>query len=222
MIVRAEGISRTFFRKTNNSNVFTAVEQMDFEQPEGTLYVVTGRSGSGKSTLLNMLAGLLEPTTGKIFAGEKELYAMGDAVQSKFRNENFGYIPQGQSAVGSLNVLENVLLPYSLYGDAGEAGDHAMELLERFGIGDLAGVMPSELSGGELRRMAIARALVKRPQVVFADAPTGDLDDENTEIVLGFLREITESGTSVFLVTHESIAEGYADRCFTMSGGKLA
>ncbi len=221
MILRAQEISKNFMRKTKSSNVFTAVESMDFEQPEGTLYVVTGRSGSGKSTLMNMLAGLLEPSSGQVFAGEHNLYDMSDEELSKFRNETFGFIPQGQSAIGSLNVLENVLLPFSLYGESAGREEYAMELLKRFGIEELAEVMPSELSGGELRRMAIARALVRKPQIVFADEPTGDLDDENTEIVLECLKAITKDGTSVLLVTHENSALQYADKCFRMSGGVL-
>lgn len=222
MVIRAEKIKKEFLRKSKNSNVFTAVEPLDFELKEGELVVVTGRSGSGKSTLLNMLSGLLEQTEGKIFVDDRELYSMSDDELSKFRNENFGFIPQGQSAIGSLTVLENVLLPFSLYGDSMGKEDRARKLLERFGIGDLAEVMPSELSGGELRRMAIARALVREPKVVFADEPTGDLDDENTQIVLDCLREISESGTCVLLVTHESAALPYADRCFRMSGGVLS
>lgn len=222
MVLRAEKISKQFMRKSKGANVFMALREMDFLLPEGKLCVITGRSGSGKSTLMNLLSGILEPTTGKVFAGEQDLYAMGDESASRFRNEHFGFIPQGQSAVDSLTVLENVLLPYTLYGDGSEAESYAEELLLEFGIRDLAGVLPSELSGGELRRMAIARAFVKKPEIVFADEPTGDLDDENTKIVLLSLKKLTEEGTSVLLVTHEDSAVQYADLSYQMAGGVLS
>lgn len=221
MILRAEAVSKQFLREAKGTNIFTAVKETDFELAEGKLTVLTGRSGSGKSTLLNMLSGLLVPTSGTVWAGDKELYEMEDKALSRLRNQMFGFIPQGQSAIHSLNVMENVLLPFTLYGDGEGAEEYARQLLERMGIAELETAMPSELSGGELRRMAIARALVRKPAIVFADEPTGDLDDENTEIVFGMLKQETEQGASVLLVTHEKDADRYADEIYRMSGGVL-
>lgn len=222
MELKAEGISKQFLRKGKANNVIDAVKETDFELEEGKLTVLTGRSGSGKSTLLNMLSGVLEPTGGRVLLGEQDLYQLEDKDRSEIRNRCFGYIPQGQSAIMSLNVLENILLPYTLYGEpTGSAEEYAKELLKRMGISDLAEAMPDELSGGEMRRMAIARALIKRPSVVFADEPTGDLDDENTGVVLELLKSIAKDGTAVLLVTHENEAKKYADRLYRMSGGVL-
>ena len=201
--------------------MFTAVEPIDITIDEGEMVVVTGRSGSGKTTLMNMLAGLLEPTEGKVYAGEADLYELNDDDRSKFRGEYFGYIPQGLSAIYSMNVLENILLPYMLDGGVGEYEKRALTLMEELDIVELKDVKPKELSGGELRRMSIARALMKRPEIIFADEPTGDLDDENTTKVLDILRSLTQEGTSVFLVTHEDAALSYADQIYRMDGGKL-
>ena len=226
MVLKACAISKQFLRKGKGTNIFTAVNETDFELQEGQLAVLTGRSGSGKSTFLNMLSGVLEPTGGRVLVGEKDLYQLDDKERSELRNQFFGYIPQGQSAIMSLNVLENVLLPYTLYGKLTgtkeqSAEAYARELLERMGIADLAEAMPNELSGGEMRRMAIARALIRRPAVVFADEPTGDLDDENTKVVFELLRSIARDGAAVLLVTHENEAKRYADCLYRMSGGVL-
>lgn len=221
MELSAQGIRKDFLRKTKDTNVFTAVYQMDFVLPAGKLTMLTGRSGSGKSTLVNMLSGLLAPTQGNVYFGDQDLYQMEDAALSRLRNQHFGFVPQGQSAIMSLNVLENILLPYSLYGDPSEGLEYARELMERMEISDLANAMPVELSGGEMRRMSIARALVKRPEVIFADEPTGDLDDDNTETVLRVLKETAGNGAAVLLVTHENAAREYADQIIEMSAGRV-
>ena len=220
-MLEALGISKRFYRVSGERNTFEAVSPTDFTLPEGTLTALVGRSGSGKTTLLNMLAGLLRPTEGTVKLDGSEIYAMNDGALSRFRNARFGVIPQGHAAIHSLSVAENVAFPATLYGQKPEAMAAAVALLERFGIGALRDVSPAELSGGELRRMSIARALINRPEVVFADEPTGDLDDENTHIVLEALRQIARDGASVLLVTHETDALAYADRAFRMNAGKI-
>lgn len=218
MEVRAQQIRKEYYRRGTDSNIFTAVEECDFLIPPGELTLIHGRSGSGKSTLLNMLAGILKPTGGHVFYDDTDICLMSDEDLARFRNLHIGYVPQGRSAVPSLNVLENVALPFALYEEDGE--EAAALMMERFGIADLE-VMPDRLSGGELRRMAIARALVRQPEVVFADEPTGDLDDENTAAVFGALRELTKTGTAVLVVTHEEDAFEYADHIYAMNAGRL-
>ena len=184
-----------------------------------------GRSGSGKSTLLNMLAGLLAPTSGTVTYGDSDIYKLDDDKLSAFRLEHIGVIPQGQTAVGSLTVIENICLSFMIHGNADEraaAHTYARELMERFGIAELGNELPSALSGGELRRMAIARAMIRKPDVIFADEPTCDLDDENTELVLQILKNTAENGTSVFMVTHEKDAVGYADIRYSMNAGIIS
>lgn len=220
MKVKADNISRRYFRRSQGSNVFYAVTETDFSLSSGELAVIIGRSGSGKSTLLNMLAGILQPTGGQVYYDETDIYALDDAKRSAFRNREIGVIAQGQTGLQSLTVLENILLPSRMY--AGEDKTVAgLALLERLGIAHLQGVYPNELSGGEMRRLAIARALLGQPAVLLADEPTGDLDNENTHIVLGLLREAANQGAVVLLVTHEMEAAAYADHLYRMDGGVL-
>jgi len=221
MILKAEGISKRFIRETDNSNIFYAVQKTDFELSESALTVLEGRSGSGKTTLLNMLAGLLSPTEGSIMLDDTDIYSMDDKTLSLFRNKHFGIIPQGQTAVSTLTVLENVILPATIYRNEMDLSSKAEEMLTRMGIGHLKNVFPKELSGGELRRVSIARALIMEPEIIFADEPTSDLDDENTDMVFGILKEIAQSGKAVLAVTHERDAGKYADRMFRMKNGVL-
>ena len=222
MELKAIGVSRRYFRQGKGKNFFYAVEKTDLTLASGVLTEITGRSGSGKSTLLNMLAGLLEPTEGQVLLDGANLYAMDDRERSRLRNASIGVIPQGQTGLHSLTVLENVKLPSLLYAKEPCSDERAEELLDRVGIAELKDVYPNELSGGEMRRLAIARALVMKPGILLADEPTGDLDDENTREVLSLLRRCADEGAAVLLVTHETEAAAYADAVYKMSGGVLA
>ena len=220
-MLEAQGIRKEFIRQGKGTNRLVAVQDTDLTLGAGELTVLMGRSGSGKSTLLNMLAGLLAPTAGRILLDGEDLYAMEDRALSRLRNARIGVIPQGQTALHSLTVLENVLLPVRMYDPKADAAPEALALLERLGIAELQQDKPAALSGGELRRMAIARAVIRRPQIILADEPTGDLDDENTAIVFDFLRESARNGAAVLVVTHEGDAVQYADRIFRMNAGVL-
>lgn len=222
MNMTVQNVSKEFPRKTGSANCFTALQPLDLTLEAGKLTIVTGRSGSGKSTLLNLLGGLLQPSSGTIQAGDTDLYALSDQELSVFRNRHIGIIPQGQTAVYSLTVLGNVLLPICLYRKVDEQNENrARSLLERLDIASLADCHPAELSGGELRRMAIARALLMNPEIVLADEPTADLDEENTDVVFRFLKQTAGEGCTVMLVTHEACAKAYADDLYTMQNGKL-
>ncbi|MBQ9263446.1 MAG: ABC transporter ATP-binding protein [Clostridia bacterium] len=220
MILKAESIAKRYFRKTGEANYFYAVKPVDLTLESGTVTVLMGRSGSGKTTLLNMLSGLLWPSEGQLWLGETNVYSLDDWRLSRLRNEQIGVVPQGRSAIDTLTVMENVLLPGALYGKADKTG-MARKWLEEMGIGHLADARPGELSGGELRRMAIARAMTMNPQVILADEPTGDLDDENTALVLNAFRTAASQGKIVFLVTHETDALRYTDRAFQMDAGEI-
>ena len=220
MELRAENISRRYFRKRGEANFFEAVKPVSLTLRGGKMTVLKGRSGSGKTTLLHMLAGLLNPSEGKVFLDDTDLYALEDAELSRVRNEKIGVIPQGRSAVDTLTVYENILLPGLLYGGKPrtEAAESWMEALD---ISSLRDVMPAELSGGELRRMAIARTLTADPDVILADEPTGDLDNENTVIVLDALRQAAKAGKAVLVVSHEDDVEAYADKIIRMDAGSF-
>ena len=222
MILKAEKLSREFIRESRGTNRFIAVKETDLTVEGGIFTVIMGRSGSGKSTLLNMLGGLLEPTSGKVSYDSVDIYGLSDRELSRLRNGSVGFIPQGQTALHSLSVIENILMPYTLFReDITEAEKYAEELMERLDIAELKNEMPSALSGGELRRMAIARAVIRKPGIILADEPTGDLDDENTETVFGFLRDSARAGAAVIAVTHENTASKYADRVLRMTAGEL-
>ena len=221
MILKADNLSMRYFRKTGQGNYFYAVQEASLELRSGEVTVLMGRSGSGKTTLLYMLSGLLTPGEGKVLLDSQDLYAMDDAALSKLRNRALGVIPQGRSAVDTLTVMENVLLPCLMYGGKADAAA-ARRWLEALDIVDLSDARPAELSGGELRRMAIARALTRDPAVLLADEPTGDLDDENTTRVLTVLRDAAkEDGKAVFIVSHDAEAEVYADHVYRMDAGRL-
>ncbi len=221
MIVKAEGVSNRYFRKTGSANYFDAVRQISLQIVPGEVMVLTGRSGSGKTTLLNMLCGLLAPTSGKVWYDDTDLYGLDDRALSRLRSDKIGIVPQGRSAVDTLTVLENILLPARLYIRPLPEKEAARRM-EELGIAHLRDARPAELSGGELRRVAIARALAQGPEVLFADEPTGDLDDENTRLVLSVFRDYAhEKKKAVFMVSHENDALMYADTAYTMDGGRL-
>ena len=220
-MLKAVNLSMQYFRRTGQANHFFAVRGANLTLYPGEVTLLMGRSGSGKTTLLNLLAGLLKPTEGKVWLDETDLYALPDSTLSRLRNAKFGVIPQGRSAVDTLTVLENVLLPQQLRGEKGDAKG-ALDWLEALGIAALRDARPAELSGGELRRMAIARALAGNPEVILADEPTGDLDDENTRAVLSLLRKrAVEDGKAVMLVTHDSEALPFGTRVYRMESGIL-
>ena len=221
MELRAENISQDFLRDSAREGYIVAVAETDLCLSSGTVTAVMGRSGSGKSTLLHILGGLLPPVTGKVFVGATDLYALSEDARAELRSSSLGTVPQQLMSLRALTVRENVLLSALLYGREQDVSAHADALMERLGIASLAHVYSSELSGGELRRMMIARALVGTPQILLLDEPTGDLDAENTRRVLDLVRETADAGTAVLLVTHEREAASYADVCCTMAEGRL-
>ena len=221
MKLEAKGVKKDFARGGNSGSVLEAVKPLDFSLESGELVEITGRSGSGKSTLLSMMAGMLVPTGGSICIDDTDIYSMKEEERSRLRNDRIGLIPQGHTALRSLTVLENVMLPFVLYHRETPPEDRAKELLQKVGLFDMKDERPNALSGGELRRMAVARALLMKPAVLLADEPTAGLDDENVELVMELLRSAADEGASVLLVTHENEARKYADRVLAMDGGRL-
>lgn len=221
MKLEAKGVKKDFARGGNSGGVLEAVKPLDFSLESGELVEITGRSGSGKSTLLSMMAGMLVPTGGSICIDDTDIYSMKEEERSRLRNDRIGLIPQGHTALRSLTVLENVMLPFVLYHRETPPEDRAKELLQKVGLFDMKDERPNALSGGELRRMAVARALLMKPEVLLADEPTAGLDEENVELVMELLRSAADEGASVLLVTHENEARKYADRVLAMDGGRL-
>ncbi|WP_371501458.1 ABC transporter ATP-binding protein [Kitasatospora sp. NBC_00374] len=188
----------------------------------GELLAVMGASGSGKSTLLQSLAGIVRPDAGTVTYRGQDLADLSDSRRSALRRTDFGFLFQFGQLVPELSCLENVALPLRLNGMRRRAAEaHARTWLDQLEVGDTAGQRPGEISGGQGQRVAVARALVTGPRVVFADEPTGALDSLNGERVLRLLRAaVKESGAAVVLVTHEPRVAAYTDREVVMRDGR--
>jgi putative ABC transport system ATP-binding protein len=217
-MLQAKSLNKTFRRGTKD---IMAVQDVNLNLEAGHVTTVIGNSGSGKSTLLNLLAGLLTPTSGTVTFDGENLYDMSDQKLSRFRNQNIGVIPQGQTALSNLTVLQNVMLPTGLYSEEKDTFSRAMELLEQVGISHLASAKPATLSGGELRRMATVRAIIQNPCILLADEPTNDLDEESMYMVMSLIRKVADEGATVLLVTHEMDILESTDTVMYMKNGRI-
>ena len=200
---------------------FRAVDDIDFAVDTGDFVMIEGESGSGKTTFLNLLTGLTEPTSGDVLISGKPLKDIGDEELSKIRNQKIKYIPQGESLLSALTVRENILFPYTVGGLEKPSYERLLEVSDKLGITDLLDEYPSELSGGEMRRATIARAVINRPSLIIADEPTGSLDSANTSRVMEIFKNIASEGTAVIVVTHQKETLGYASKVYGMEQGSL-
>jgi putative ABC transport system ATP-binding protein len=198
-----------------------ALAGVNVEFASGRFTAVMGPSGSGKSTLMHCMAGLDVPTSGYAYVGEQEIARLDDAGLTQLRRDHIGFVFQSFNLVPTLTARENVTLPVDL---AGAKVDQAWfdYLVDQLGIGDRLSQRPIEMSGGQQQRVACARALVSRPQLIFADEPTGNLDSNASAEMLSFLRRsVSELGQSVVMVTHDAHAAAYADRVVFLADGKV-
>jgi putative ABC transport system ATP-binding protein len=198
-----------------------ALDTVSLTVPAGAFLAVMGPSGSGKSTLMHCAAGLDTPTTGSILIDGREIVGLDETRRTELRRERIGFVFQAYNLVPSLSIEDNITLPLRL---AGVAPDRAWldELVERVGLAGRLQRRPGELSGGQQQRAAVARALIARPAVVFADEPTGALDLRSARAVLGLLREsVDELGQTVVMVTHDPAAAAHADRAVVMADGRV-
>jgi putative ABC transport system ATP-binding protein len=187
----------------------------------GRFSAIMGPSGSGKSTLMHILAGLDRPTTGTVTIDGEEISGLDDGELTRLRRDKLGFVFQFFNLIPVLTAEENVLLPLSIAGRRPDA-EWVERLIERVGLGDRRTHRPAELSGGQQQRVAVARALVSRPAVVFADEPTGNLDSKASEEVLALLRTaVDEFGQTVVMVTHDPEAASYADRLVVLRDGLI-
>ena len=285
-------LTRQFVRR---GTPFDAVSHVDLTIDAGEFVAIVGRSGNGKSTLINMVAGLVRPSSGTVRVDGREVTELSDKELSLLRNRTIGFVTQSQTLLGNLTVLDNVILPATMFPDAlpfieaenkddaaaqkqnnmaktepcieseadnGSTSDEnstesstepdpfmpdviapitgtdqslysalgqpdvlterAKHLLTQLGAADLADSYPRELSGGEMRRVSIARALMNQPKLLIADEPTGDLDQESTDIVMQLLRSQADNGTAILMVTHDPDALEYADKVYRMDAGVLS
>ena len=201
--------------------VVRALDGVNVELERGRFTAVMGPSGSGKSTLMHCVAGLDVPTSGRAFVGDQEIGRLDDAALTDLRRDRIGFVFQSFNLVPTLSAAENITLSLDLAGAKIDQPwfDH---LVEALGIADRLSHRPSELSGGQQQRIACARALIRRPELIFADEPTGNLDSSSSAELLAFLRDaVTEHGQSIVMVTHDPLAAAYADRVVFLADGRV-
>ena len=219
--IRLRSVSRHYVM---GESVIHAVNEVSLVVPTGEFLALLGSSGSGKSTLLNLIAGLDRPSSGSVIAEGQDLSKMSSLELARYRRQTVGMVFQSFNLLPRMTLQENVELPLRLAEvDRSERAARVREALERVGLERRIGHRPSELSGGEQQRTAIARALVNRPKILLADEPTGNLDSATGESILALLREIQKNpGMTIIMVTHErALAERFADRLAVMGDGKL-
>ncbi len=198
----------------------TALRGVDMSIRKGSWYSIMGASGSGKSTLLNIIGGLDEPSSGKVLIGETEITALGEDELARFRREHVGFVFQQPHLVPYLNSVENVMLSQYFHSLTDE--QEAVEALKRVAMGHRLDHRPSQLSGGEQQRVTIARALINSPTLLLADEPTGNLDRENTGLILELLRDLhSQERFTIVLVTHDPFVSGWGSRVLTMEDGRI-
>lgn len=200
IILAATGLSKTYFLENETIEV---LKNTNLKVKKGSFVVISGPSGSGKSTLLNILGSLDRPTNGRVVFDSVDVFSHDDRRLSEIRNQKMGFVFQFHHLLAEFSCLENVALPALVNGSKQHnAFKKAQALLDKFGIGDKRNRLPAEISGGERQRVAIARAMVNEPLVVFADEPTGNLDEENTSKLLEVFIGLKNEGRTIILVTH--------------------
>lgn len=220
MIIELRNVRRTY---GEGASAVQALKGITLGIEAGSLTAIVGPSGSGKSTLLNMLGALDTPSTGQVVVAGNDLSTLDDDARTRLRRDKIGFVFQFFNLLPTLTALENVLLPAKLAGKGGRAlEERARDLLSRVGLGSRMSHRPDQLSGGEMQRVAISRALIMDPPVLLADEPTGNLDSRTGREVMGLLRGAVDQRRTVILVTHDPRMARVADRVLTIADGELA
>ena len=201
-----------------------ALDRVNLSIPQGQICCIFGESGSGKSTLLNQLAGMEKPTRGGVRIGGVPVSKLDERELAAFRQKHLGFVFQSYNLLPNLTALENVAMPLMFRGVPKEQRERAARgVLKRVGLGHRLSHYPRQMSGGQQQRVGIARAFVTKPEVLFADEPTGNLDSVSSAEVLGFLkRSVNELGQTIVMVTHDAVAASYADRALVFADGQIA
>jgi putative ABC transport system ATP-binding protein len=217
-LLEARDITKTY---TVDHRAINVLEHVSLSVETGEFIVIAGSSGSGKTTLLTLLSGLDQPTSGRVIVDRRDITDASEEELAPLRNRTIGFVFQSFHLVPSMTAMENVMFPAELKGDP-EARGRAADLLARVGLSARADNLPSQLSGGEKQRIALCRALINRPKLLFADEPTGNLDSENGRTVLGQLIDLkNDHGATLVLVTHNPELARAADRVLALKDGRL-
>lgn len=202
------------------SGTVRAIENCNLEIPKGQMVSIVGHSGSGKTTLLSLMGGLTKPTSGRVLLDGNNIWTLSDRELSLLRNQKIGFAFQFSSLIPTLNSLDNVRLPATFSGQ-GASQDRAMKLLALVGLQDRAESYPAMLSGGEQRRVALARTLMNNPEIILADEPTGDLDEDTEADILEVFRKVNSNGTTIVIVTHSRVVASRGQRVLRMKRGHI-
>lgn len=217
IILRCDSLVKSFGEPAT-----LAIRDVSLAMKKGEFVSLTGRSGSGKSTLLYMLSGLDIPSSGKVYLEGKDLFQMKSKEAHSFRNRNIGFVFQFHYLLPELSAIENILMPTRKIGEEGKKRDYARSLLKDFGLEHCKDKYPSQMSGGEQQRAAIARALIMDPGLIFADEPTGNLDTANGDKTMEiFKKRNKENGTTILYVTHDPEYAALANRRINMVDGQI-
>jgi len=221
-ILEGKNIIKRYKSESGNGSL-TVLDGTSIAIEEGSIATVVGASGCGKSTLLHILGGLDHPDSGSVLWKGKSMYDMKSEELANFRNQKLGFVFQFHHLLPEFTAVENIMMPALIRGlQIEKAQQRAIELLENFGIPGRAEHRPTQLSGGEQQRVAMARALMNKPDLILADEPTGNLDEENTEILLNLLFDLREmEHLSILLITHEKDIASRSDIIYELSKGKL-
>ena len=219
-IIEIENIVKAF--PVEGAEDFLALKGVSAYIPRGEFTVLKGRSGSGKTTLINMIGALDRPTKGKVFFEGQDITALPDAAREKMRRTKMGFVFQSVSLIPMLNAYENVEFALRLAGIQENRTERVKECLRMVGLEKRMNHMPQELSGGEQQRVAIARAIVHKPQILFADEPTAELDSHSSKVVAGLFRELVEKeGITILMTTHDSSLMSAGSHLIELADGEV-
>lgn len=218
MILEAKKVVKEYTRR---NKVLKAVDNVNLSVSRGDFVAITGQSGSGKSTLFHLLTGLCKPNQGQILIDGNDITSMTKDELSILRNEKIGYVAQGQSLLSNFTIIDNLCMPYYLSSRNEDIYDKALSLLKKVGLEDMENEFPNSLSGGEIRRLAIIRALINDPDIIIADEPTSNLDLENSKIIMELLKNISSENKAVLISTHDFEFLDYTNKIYCMEKGVL-
>lgn len=214
-------VKNIFKRYKTKDVVVNALNNVDFIVKKGEIVVLLGRSGAGKSTLLNIVGGLLEPDKGNVIVDGERLYGIRDGRRADIRNKKIGYVYQDINLINELNVMENIRLPFDIAGKKYDK-EYEKDIIKMLKLEERVKFYPCQLSGGERQRVAIARALIKKPSIVLADEPNGNIDSESGKAFMKYVKMSNERiNQTFFIVTHDYMWLDIADRVYELVDGKI-